>query len=401
MSDSATRAGAAVGGGAGVSPWLIAMLVALAAFMEVLDTTVANVLIDYIAGGLAVSEDEASWVVTTYLVANAVALTASSFLTRRFGRKRFFLVCLGLFTASSVMCAYAWIWTRCCCSGSSRGSAAAAWCRWRSRSSPIPFRRRSAPGFRAVWRRRGCGAGRRPDTRRLAGGQHYLALGIPDQWPGWSDNDGAHSDGLVLAEGRRCWTPTGAAAGRRVRSPRLHPGLDLSRRAGDCARPRPHRRLVRFILYHDSSRRLRARLCADDPVGSEPAQPDDRSSHGGDAPVRRLLCGDVGDRRRALWNHSIPPALGTGGFRLHGNLGGACAGAPRSRYDGDVRRCRSLGGQGPAQTPHHRRCGIRRTVDGRPDQCLWRPRLLVLRAIADMARGRSAADLYTHHHRVL
>jgi DHA2 family multidrug resistance protein len=91
-----------------VNPWLIAILVALAAFMEVLDTTVANVLIDYIAGGLAVSEDEASWVVTTYLVANAVALTASSFLTRRLGRKTFFLTCLGLFTASSVLCAYAW-----------------------------------------------------------------------------------------------------------------------------------------------------------------------------------------------------------------------------------------------------------------------------------------------------
>jgi DHA2 family multidrug resistance protein len=107
VSDAATRAGASASG-ASVSPWLIALLVALAAFMEVLDTTVANVLIDYIAGGLAVSEDEASWVVTTYLVANAIALVASSFLTRRFGRKRFFLVCLGLFTASSVMCAYAW-----------------------------------------------------------------------------------------------------------------------------------------------------------------------------------------------------------------------------------------------------------------------------------------------------
>jgi len=70
MSAAATRAG--------TSPWLIAMLVALASFMEVLDTTVANVLINYIAGGLGVSEDEASWVVTTYLVANAVALTASS-----------------------------------------------------------------------------------------------------------------------------------------------------------------------------------------------------------------------------------------------------------------------------------------------------------------------------------
>jgi DHA2 family multidrug resistance protein len=104
---AATRAGAP-GSGTRVSPWLIALLVALAAFMEVLDTTVANVLIDYIAGGLAISEDEASWVVTTYLVANAVALVASSFLTRRFGRKRFFLFCLGLFTVSSVMCAYAW-----------------------------------------------------------------------------------------------------------------------------------------------------------------------------------------------------------------------------------------------------------------------------------------------------
>jgi DHA2 family multidrug resistance protein len=109
MSDAATRPGGpAAGSGTGVSPWLIAILVALAAFMEVLDTTVANVLIDYIAGGLGVSEDEASWVVTTYLVANAVALTASSFLSRRFGRKTFFLVCLGLFTASSIMCAYAW-----------------------------------------------------------------------------------------------------------------------------------------------------------------------------------------------------------------------------------------------------------------------------------------------------
>jgi DHA2 family multidrug resistance protein len=109
MSAEATRAGdpaAAIGTGA--NPWLIAVLVALATFMEVLDTTIANVLLNYIAGGLGVSEDEASWVVTTYLVANAVALTASSFLTRRLGRKSFFLICLGLFTASSILCAYAW-----------------------------------------------------------------------------------------------------------------------------------------------------------------------------------------------------------------------------------------------------------------------------------------------------
>ena len=95
-------------GGAGANPWVIAVLVAFASFMEQLDTTIANVVLPYIAGGLGVCQDEASWVVTTYLVANAVALTASSFLARLLGRKRFFLTCLGLFTASSLLCGYAW-----------------------------------------------------------------------------------------------------------------------------------------------------------------------------------------------------------------------------------------------------------------------------------------------------
>jgi MFS transporter, DHA2 family, multidrug resistance protein len=76
--------------------------------MEVLDTTIANVSLNYIAGGLGVSTDEASWVVTTYLVANAIILTASPFLTRMFGRKEFFLICLGVFTAASVLSAFAW-----------------------------------------------------------------------------------------------------------------------------------------------------------------------------------------------------------------------------------------------------------------------------------------------------
>jgi MFS transporter, DHA2 family, multidrug resistance protein len=92
---------------AGANPWLIAIVVALASFMEVLDTTIANVALPYIAGGVGVSEDEASWVVTTYLVSNAIILTASSFLARMFGRKTFFLICLGLFTVSSILCGFA------------------------------------------------------------------------------------------------------------------------------------------------------------------------------------------------------------------------------------------------------------------------------------------------------
>ncbi|HUN44187.1 MAG TPA: DHA2 family efflux MFS transporter permease subunit [Acetobacteraceae bacterium] len=90
------------------NPWLIAVLVAGASFMEVLDTTIVNVVLPYIAGGMGVSEDEASWAVTTYLVANAIILTASSWLAKRLGRKAFFLVCLTLFTVSSLMCGMAW-----------------------------------------------------------------------------------------------------------------------------------------------------------------------------------------------------------------------------------------------------------------------------------------------------
>src|SRR6201994_2594141 len=105
MSTGAAGAGASR---ASPNPWLIAILVAFASFMEVLDTTIANVALPYIAGGMGVSQDEASWVVTTYLVANAVNLTASPFLARRLGRKTFFLVCLALFTGSSLLCANAW-----------------------------------------------------------------------------------------------------------------------------------------------------------------------------------------------------------------------------------------------------------------------------------------------------
>jgi len=108
MSAAATRAGApAAVSGAAANPWVIAILVALASFMEVLDTTIANVALPYIAGGMGVSEDEASWVVTIYLVSNAIILTASPFLARMLGRKTFFLISLGLFTLSSLLSGYA------------------------------------------------------------------------------------------------------------------------------------------------------------------------------------------------------------------------------------------------------------------------------------------------------
>lgn len=90
------------------NPWLVALVVSAATFMEVLDTTIANVALPYVAGGMAVSADEATWVVTTYLVANAIVLTASSHLAKAFGRRRFFVVSLALFTTSSLLCGMAW-----------------------------------------------------------------------------------------------------------------------------------------------------------------------------------------------------------------------------------------------------------------------------------------------------
>ena len=107
MSAAAIDAKALAAPSVAPNPWLIAIVVALASFMEVLDTTIANVALPYIAGGMGVSSDEASWVVTTYLVSNAIILTVSSFLARLLGRKTFFLTCLGIFTVSSILCGFA------------------------------------------------------------------------------------------------------------------------------------------------------------------------------------------------------------------------------------------------------------------------------------------------------
>jgi DHA2 family multidrug resistance protein len=86
------------------SPWLIAISVMLATFMEVLDTSIASVALPYIAGSLSATNDEATWVLTSYLVANAVVLPASSWFSLRFGRKRFLITCIIIFTVSSFAC---------------------------------------------------------------------------------------------------------------------------------------------------------------------------------------------------------------------------------------------------------------------------------------------------------
>src|SRR5260370_38114406 len=84
--------------------WAIALTVTLATFMEVLDTSIANVALPHIAGGLSASIHESTWVLTSYLVANAIVLPLSGWIAGVIGRKRFYMTCVALFTLSSLMC---------------------------------------------------------------------------------------------------------------------------------------------------------------------------------------------------------------------------------------------------------------------------------------------------------
>src|SRR3981189_1079676 len=89
------------------NPWAIALTVTMATFMELLDTSISNVSLPHIAGGLGTSYDESTWVLTSYLVANAIILPMSAWLSRVFGRKRYYMMCVALFTASSFLCGIA------------------------------------------------------------------------------------------------------------------------------------------------------------------------------------------------------------------------------------------------------------------------------------------------------
>jgi DHA2 family multidrug resistance protein len=91
----------------GHNPWAIALVVTMATFMEVLDTSIANVSLPHIAGNLSVSTDEGTWVLTSYLVSNAIVLPISGWIASKVGRKRFYMTCVALFTIASFLCGIA------------------------------------------------------------------------------------------------------------------------------------------------------------------------------------------------------------------------------------------------------------------------------------------------------
>jgi DHA2 family multidrug resistance protein len=91
----------------GYSPWAVALTVTLATFMEVLDTSIVNVALPHVAGDLSAGQDQSTWVITSYLVSNAIVLPLSGWLSTRLGRKRFYMACVALFTVSSLLCGLA------------------------------------------------------------------------------------------------------------------------------------------------------------------------------------------------------------------------------------------------------------------------------------------------------
>jgi DHA2 family multidrug resistance protein len=110
VSSAAASAGSFAGAPAqprAINPWVVAVVVTMATFMELLDTTIANVALPHIAGGLSSGVDESTWILTSYLVANAVVLPLSAWLSRYFGRKRYYMTCVALFTISSFLCGLA------------------------------------------------------------------------------------------------------------------------------------------------------------------------------------------------------------------------------------------------------------------------------------------------------
>ena len=180
-------------GGRAVNPWIIALTVTLATFMEVLDTSVANVALPHIAGSLSAGTDESTWVLTSYLVSNAIILPLSGWLSALIGRKRFYMSCVALFTISSFLCGFApklgmLIFFRVLQGVGGGGLAAERASDPGRHVSP----RQARHGVRRVRHGRGAGAGHRPDTRRLDHRQFQLALDFLHQHSGRHSFADAH-----------------------------------------------------------------------------------------------------------------------------------------------------------------------------------------------------------------
>ena len=230
--------------------WLIALTVTLATFMEVLDTSIANVALPHIAGGLAASQDESTWVLTSYLVSNAIVLPLSGWLSSVFGRKRFYMTCVALFTVSSFLCGIAPSLASAHLlsglAGSRRRRPAAQRAGHPGRHFPA---RQARHGVRRLRHGRGGRAGDRADARRLDHRQLQLALDLLHQHP-LRRTLSLLLTSLLVADPP--WLKGKKSGGIEGGLHRLRPARAGSGRAAGRSRQRRARRLVFNSLYRRS-----------------------------------------------------------------------------------------------------------------------------------------------------
>jgi DHA2 family multidrug resistance protein len=168
-----------------INPWMIALAVMLPTFMEVLDTTIANVSLSHIAGNLSVSTDESTWVLTSYLIANAIIIPCTAWLGQRFGRKNFLMFCVIVFTGASFLCGLATSLPMLLAMRDRPG------CRRRCVPADCAIHHagklsqgKARHGDGRLWHRRGDCADHRPGARWLDHGQLQLALDFLHQGSG-------------------------------------------------------------------------------------------------------------------------------------------------------------------------------------------------------------------------
>ena len=172
---------------AGANPWLVAAIVVVPTFMEVLDTTIAVVALRYIAGGLSATVDDGEWVITSYLAANAIILPITGWLSAHLGRRNYFLLSIAVFTLSSGLCGMATSLGQLILFRVIQGLAGGG---LQPSSQAVLLDAFPPEKQGAAMTLFGAGrpdrAGRRPDARRLDHRQLFVALGLSHQRPGRS-----------------------------------------------------------------------------------------------------------------------------------------------------------------------------------------------------------------------
>ena len=288
--------------------------------MVVLDTAIANVSLRYIAGSLAAGVDESTWVVSTYLIANAVVLPASGWLSNVLGRKRFYMICVAVFTVSSLLCGLATslgalIFFRILQGLGGGGMPTSEQAILADTFPPQTAR----PGLRALRRRRHRCADRRADAGRLDHRQLLLALDLLHQcshrhhlaWPCAMAGRRARS-----ARTRAPRAPGRRAEGRLGRLPLIATSLGCPR---GRSRSRRDRRLVQIDQHTDLCGHLSVFAAAVHSLGNLSGRSDRRNSSPSEPPVFHVACFDAPDRRHPVRLQSDHATVVADDVSLHGD----------------------------------------------------------------------------------